>query len=52
MLRLNKISKNKAALSLDLKRQNLYAWLKGVDTAISNTKKLELLALLGVRNGE
>ena len=52
LLRLNKISKNKAALSLDLKRQNLYAWLKGVDTAISNTKKLELLALLGVRNGE
>lgn len=52
LLRLNKISKNKAALSLDLKRQNLYAWLKGIDTAISNTKKLELLALLGVRNGE
>jgi len=52
LLRLNKFSKNKAALSLDLKRQNLYAWLKGVDTAISNTKKLELLALLGVRNGE
>ncbi len=51
LLRLNDLSKNKAALALDLKRQNLYAWLKGTDTAISNTKKLELLALLGVRNG-
>lgn len=51
LLRLNNLSKNKAALALDLKRQNLYAWLKGVDTAIANTKKLELLALLGVHNG-
>lgn len=51
LLRLNNLSKNKAALALGLKRQNLYGWLKGVDPAIANSKKLELLALLGVRNG-
>lgn len=52
LLRLNGMSKNKAALSLDLKRQNLYNWLSGVDTAISNTKKLELLEMLGVKGGQ
>jgi len=52
LLRLNNISKNKAALAISLQRQNLYAWFKGVDTAVSNTKKLELLALLGVSAGQ
>jgi len=52
LLRLNGISKNKAALALDLKRQNLYGWLKGVDSAIANSKKIDLLKILGVKEGQ
>lgn len=52
LLRLNKISGNKAAINVGLKRQNFYVWLNGVNSAISDIKKLELLDLLGVRYGQ
>lgn len=51
LLRLNGLSKNKAALSLGLFRSNLNSWLKGTNSSISSVKKLELLSLVGVSEG-